>query len=802
MFDILTDSVHDIALEQYTDAYGGRKVVDFYETPANILLDRVAPEHADGHITLVPESEDNMVELSEIPGYMRVHQQGLARGSGTRNVFELAKNAPRVGGVFGSALVAYGQVMAIMRVTKQDSKSFEVYFRQEWGIDPDEDLEPYIPTVQDSGLASLAGILENRQPEIFVHPNTPGLSRFVWHGVKRDHLMKRAKKDVTCDFAKGATYAAWQLRMLAGESSYAGPADVRLDYRINSNELPAMPTLTMPTEIRHTRQGTASALELVRTALRMARAFKITRTETAKVACEIGDVLTFELDEFSMYGLGIPNAPTIKPKAMLVATDLKNMLRSTADQGPLAFGPPVDLQVQRRDPPVDLKYFRLNLDELHLVLELVLPRTMHVAPSDIRQFDGNAFLERRYLRGLLGGQVCRQLTNLGTILFRSPERGKRFMVECLKCLGYDKNHFNHKKGDDVLMSGLASEKIRRNWLLACIKANKLIMEQHAKRSCTHARFFRYWALYKDYVPAVNAYLKSQRNFFEQYYRNRSKAVKVRKLKILFQLVATCYDSIKVSVAIDGSAVGILDEGTLKGHLVTTTNNYIRKRAKKSEVKELKEFRALAYESVGTLTSRIDSTVHMPVTMSEVCMKLQEAANELAKDFDDAISAARNGFLGRVTADKEDVKEIKVPDPPSVPVDDPFLATESESDADLEEEPNVQVPFEGKQEVVNPPAPVVAMDDFFANYGGVEDTVEVGKVLVSQYLADMEDEHRGILKNARYKTYLRMQYGVSMTGGQRLEALTDYITGVWVGKMGQLEAEECGKNTDLETDDDG
>jgi len=235
MFDILADSALDIARGLMDQAWGGKSPEGGLDFPSACVLSKTTDLASDVHLELgvVQHTE----ALSDLPWLADVTHSDVSGPSDTDSPFRYQAGEMNPPGMFGKAVKAYGQVIALAREYGVDTSAYDKWFRAQWGVDPSADLTMAIPVVRSHGEALWGGIGRKLAPHSAAHTAASKQVKVMWHG--------RGRKDM----GEGKL-VAWPrltaIARLAGgallvEDRYARSKPRRIDYRIVKRELPDAP---------------------------------------------------------------------------------------------------------------------------------------------------------------------------------------------------------------------------------------------------------------------------------------------------------------------------------------------------------------------------------------------------------------------------------------------------------------------------------------------------------------------------------------------------------------------------------
>lgn len=233
MFDILTDSALDIANGLLDQAWGGKFPQGGLDFPSACVLSKSGPEHSDLHLELgIVEATDS---VSEVPWLADLTHGEVQGPHDSDSPFKFINGEGDIPGMFGTALKAYGQVIAILDEYGVPWESYDKWFRSQWGIDPNLDLSIAVPILRSHGAAMWGGLARKLAPSSYCNIATSKQVRVRWHGKSR----KDFGEDALVDWPRLTAIAQTIGSYLLVEDKTAKTK--RIDFRIVKAEIPKAP---------------------------------------------------------------------------------------------------------------------------------------------------------------------------------------------------------------------------------------------------------------------------------------------------------------------------------------------------------------------------------------------------------------------------------------------------------------------------------------------------------------------------------------------------------------------------------
>jgi hypothetical protein len=233
MFDILRDSAHDIAKGLLDEAWGGNFPAGGLDFPSGCVLSKSTDQNSDLHIEL--GLVDEVDSVSEVPWLADLTHGDVQGPHDSDSPFKFLNGEGDLPGMFGTALKAYGQVVAILAEYGVDYTAYDNWFRAQWGIARETDLSLSIPALRSHGSALWGGLARKLSPATFCNIATSKQVRVKWHGKGR----KDYGADKLIDWPRLTAIAQTVGSYLLVEDKYAKIK--RIDFKLVKRELPAAP---------------------------------------------------------------------------------------------------------------------------------------------------------------------------------------------------------------------------------------------------------------------------------------------------------------------------------------------------------------------------------------------------------------------------------------------------------------------------------------------------------------------------------------------------------------------------------
>lgn len=235
-FDILSDSAMEIALGKISEAWGGDAPMGGLDFPSACTLSQTKSQDSDFHVELgLVEDTD---ELSEIPWLADVTRTEVQGPADTDSPFQFATGEASPPGMFGAALRAYGEVVAMCGEYGVDATAYNLWFKAQWGIPADESLLGAVPAVRSHGAAFWGGVGRKLAPAPYASLSASKQIRVVWHGTNREKF----GVDKLVDWPRINALAKLTGQALLVEDRYAKGRLKRIDFNLVGREFPKCPS--------------------------------------------------------------------------------------------------------------------------------------------------------------------------------------------------------------------------------------------------------------------------------------------------------------------------------------------------------------------------------------------------------------------------------------------------------------------------------------------------------------------------------------------------------------------------------
>jgi len=236
--EILEQSVQSIVDRLYRQAYGGDYPDGMFDTPASCSLSRVV--EGQGDISTEVLYDEDLLQLSEIPGMNPVSRKEEKGPSDTKPVFEGIDELEILPGLMGAAVGNFGKFRAVCKSQGQDTKKVDQWFANQWGIPDDFDLDSVTPQVRSHGATLLAGLESHLAPYTSLYPASDRVVKVKWRDVTR----KKFGENAMVDWPKLTAVA----RFIAKEQflEWSSAKHGKLEFTIVKGEIPHAKPLVFP----------------------------------------------------------------------------------------------------------------------------------------------------------------------------------------------------------------------------------------------------------------------------------------------------------------------------------------------------------------------------------------------------------------------------------------------------------------------------------------------------------------------------------------------------------------------------
>jgi hypothetical protein len=217
-----------------------------YDMPASSMIGRTDERSSDMHV----EWTDTTMFDSEFDDALFSMDDDLAPDSmGSENVphathspFERYGADMDIPGMFGAALKAYGNAVAVMHKEGVDPSTYTRYFKSEWDLtDEDDDLlESVVPIMRSEGDAMWGGIKRKLVPYCASLPASQVNLKVVQHGKTRRDMGDGA----LVDWNRATEVAKAICVQLIADDVYVHGQVGRIDFAIDRRKVPIAPDKT------------------------------------------------------------------------------------------------------------------------------------------------------------------------------------------------------------------------------------------------------------------------------------------------------------------------------------------------------------------------------------------------------------------------------------------------------------------------------------------------------------------------------------------------------------------------------
>jgi hypothetical protein len=237
MIDLFDSSVADVCEALVGAAWDGQHPDMNFGLPSSHALSRCDSQHSAVHFEILDDPTPDHLKISDIPFMAPLSRYEEPVPSDTTSPFKYPNGEAAVGGLFGRALKKYGEVMAIMASEEVDGTGYDEFFREQWNLTADDDLNAAIPQTRSSGAAMWGGVTAKLVPAIDSNIATSSLVRVKWHSKSRTDYGNTALvpwPQLTQVVMHIATTLAVDDRLVKGRVK-------RLDFAISHREVPKAP---------------------------------------------------------------------------------------------------------------------------------------------------------------------------------------------------------------------------------------------------------------------------------------------------------------------------------------------------------------------------------------------------------------------------------------------------------------------------------------------------------------------------------------------------------------------------------
>jgi len=570
----LSDSALDIARGLLDEAWGGKSPDGGLDFPSACVLSKSSDLGSDLHLDfgVVQGTE----QLSEVPWLADVTHTDVHGPSDSDAPFRYQTGELVPPGMFGKALRAYGQVMALAGEYAVPTEGYDSWFREQWGVDPDADLALAIPMVRSHGDSLWGGINRKLSPYAGAHSAASKQVKLAWHGRGRKDMGEHAvvswpRLSAIAQIAGGA---------LMVEDRRAAGRLKRIDFRVVRSEIPKAP--------KHLGQG------LGRIAVRSGWATR----DVSNGAIEFVQGFRKTALTLARGGLGPSEALNVDPGVDVPAAAVLRYLQETAvpgvphvnflEMGEAVFDiEPVPVK-QKLDVPGGE---RMNVYNAFAAVirpyvdrhyaELPTSATVRDAIDTVKEVpmaDSSQAVLRRVIGVCVPDDFLLRMYRLYTVAHRDAERGNEIVSTVLRTFDAPRSVFETR--DWVAVGRRVKSAVKcRDWLAEEIaRSINRHLHEHGTESPAVGKLRRILSSEGTGDIAIAEIVRQRRNWWSQEYRRRAKDRPGRRVE--YQIRGRLFREVRIDVQAGGSVVATRTSPQLVGALTGIARAYLRKRKKR------------------------------------------------------------------------------------------------------------------------------------------------------------------------------------------------------------------------------
>lgn len=576
MFDILADSALDIARGLMDEAWGGKSPDGGLDFPSACVLSKSSELGSDLHVELgvVAGTE----QLSDIPWLADVTHTDVQGPSDSDAPFRYQSGELVPPGMFGKALRAYGQVIALAGEYGVPVAGYDSWFREQWGVEPGADLTLAVPMVRSHGDALWGGINRKLSPYSSAHAATSKQVRVTWHGKGRKDMGEH-------------TVVAWPrltaIAQIAGgalmvEDRRARGRIKRIDFRVVRHELPKAPKnlgtgvgriqVRNNWEVRAISKGAiefvqgfrASALVLARGGLGYSSALSV----APGVEMPAATILQY-LQEQS-----VPGIPHVNFLAM---GDAVFDLEPTPVKRPLTIENGTSMNVYNAFAAVTRPYIDRYFSELPTA------QTIRRSVDAVRE-SPTAVAAQEVLRRAIALTVpddfLLRMFRLYTVANRSIEKGHEIVSTALRTFDAPRSVFETRDWFAVGRRVKRAQKCQGWFAEEVARGIGRYVREHGQQAPVIGRLRRILSAEGVGDVAVAEVIRQRRNWWSCEYRRRSKDRPTRRVE--YQIRSKLFRVAHVEITESGTVVASDNTPQLVGALASIARAFMRKRKGRGE----------------------------------------------------------------------------------------------------------------------------------------------------------------------------------------------------------------------------
>jgi hypothetical protein len=576
MFDILADSAMDIARGLLDEAWGGSSPDGGLDFPSACVLSRASEQTSDMHVDL--GVVDDTEQLSAVPWLADVTHTDVQGPSDSDAPFRYQSGELIPPGMFGKALRAYGQVVALAGEYGVDIRGYDSWFREQWGVDPNADLSLSVPIVRSHGDALWGGINRKLSPYSSAQAATSKQVRVQWHGKGRKDMGEHAvvawpRLTAIAQIAGGA---------LMVEDRRARGRIKRIDFRVVRHELPKAPKnlgtglgrikVRDKWELRTISRGAIEFIQGFRaTALILARGGL---GATAALSVDPGVEMPATAILRYLQEQSVPGIPHVNFLAM---GDAVFDLEPTPVKRPLAIDGGTKMNVYNAFAAVTRPFIDKHFHELPTARTL---RQAADAVNESARAEASQIVIRRALALAIPDDFLLRMYRLYTVANRDVEKGNEIVSSALKTFGAPRSVFETR--DWVAVGRRVKNSLAcRGWFTEEIaRGVGRYTREHGQQAPIVGRLRRILSSEGTGDIAVSEVVRQRRNWWSHEYRRRSRDRPTRRVE--YQIRSKLFRVAHVDIKESGAVSAPDSTPQLVGALAAVARAYLRKRKGKGQ----------------------------------------------------------------------------------------------------------------------------------------------------------------------------------------------------------------------------
>jgi hypothetical protein len=479
----------------------------------------------------------------------------------TSSPFELYGEDSKLPGMFGSALAAYGCVVATLTKFGIDASNYKQYFKADWdlGDEMDNFLATCVPLVRSEGAAFWGGIQRKLIPYCAAMPASQAAIKVKQHGTTRRDL----GPDVIVDWNRVSECARAIAVQLVADDIHAHRTIDRVDLAIDRRKVVIAPNNIVMNPVQFTYKGATymqpdvSAVTQFLSQMRKANDTRTKMQDDGVVQLMVPDMFT-----------GLEVARSIKamnPPRM----NVPNIWNTVVDD--IDFGKTEVIQLGRRGD-------NFSIDDLFRVFAR---NAVHRGIfKDVREFQIMHWLldledvdTVKNLRKLVARAYPDKFASGAAVLWNVAKSGRGDNV-----LAVMAKYFNLPRGI------MQDHNYIRWWVL--VRNRKEVIDKLARIIYAELGLFHKIGISRnplvmssgdinDPITPLSAIFRQRRNYWANRYNANSKAGKEKM--VFYQVLSSVFRNLRVVVNSEG--VARADRITIAEDIRLSAQNYCKKRVK-------------------------------------------------------------------------------------------------------------------------------------------------------------------------------------------------------------------------------